>query len=68
MADEWMSPNEAAQLLGVSRATVLRSLSDPDRRLKEWGEPGTGWRHKPLSSRGDYQLRRSAVEAKATGA
>jgi len=31
------------------------------------GEPGTGWRHKPLSSRGDYQLRRSAVEAKATG-
>lgn len=63
-----MSPSEAAQILGVSRATVVRSLTDPERRLREWGEPGTGWRHKPLSRRGDYQLRRSAVEAKATGA
>lgn len=63
-----MSPTEAAQLLGVSRATVLRSLSDPERRQREWGEAGTGWRLKPLSQRGDYQLRRSAVEDKATGA
>lgn len=63
-----MSPSEAARILGVSRATVVRSLTDPERRAAEWGKPGEGWRYKPLSLRGDYQLRRSAVEAKAKGA
>lgn len=65
--DEWVSGPEAARLLGVSRATILRTLRDPDRRHEEWGAEGEGWRYKPLSTRGIYQLRRSAVEAKAKG-
>lgn len=52
-------------MLAVSRATVVRSLTDPVKRLREWGEEGAGWRRKPLSSRGDYQLRRAVVETKA---
>ncbi|MEU4777449.1 hypothetical protein [Micromonospora sp. NPDC023633] len=61
----WISPKEAAELLEVSERTVQRSLQDPDQRAREWGGEGEGWRFKPLSTRGAYQLRRSAVERKA---
>ncbi|MBM0275076.1 hypothetical protein [Micromonospora tarensis] len=61
----WISPAEAAELLEISARTVQRSLQDEDQRLREWGAEGTGWRYKPLSTRGAYQLRRSAVMAKA---
>ncbi|MCT2280384.1 hypothetical protein [Micromonospora chalcea] len=61
----WMSPAEAAELLEVSPRTVQRSLADPEQRQAEWGGEGEGWRHKPLSTRGTYQLRRSWVERKA---
>jgi hypothetical protein len=62
---EWMSLREAAAALEVSASTVLRSLTNEVRRAKEWGAEGEGWRVKPLSERGDYQLRRSWVERKA---
>jgi len=64
---EWVSVTEAAEILGVSRSTVLRSLQDPQRRAVAWGAEGDGWRRKPLSPRGDYQLRRSRVLEKAGG-
>lgn len=60
-----MSVAEAAEALEVSPRTVLRSLQDEDRRAEEWGAEGEGWRHKPLSQRGIYQLRRTKVEAMA---
>jgi hypothetical protein len=63
---EWMSIREAATLLEISASTVLRSLTNETRRAKEWGTEGEGWRIKPLSERGDYQLRRSWVERKAS--
>ncbi|MFC5925797.1 hypothetical protein [Micromonospora vulcania] len=44
---------------------MQRSLADAEQRAREWGPEGTGWRYKPLSTRGTYQLRRSAVLAKA---
>lgn len=61
----WVSPAEAAALLEVSPRTVQRSLQDEEQRAREWGAEGSGWRYKPLSTRGAYQLRRSAVLAKA---
>lgn len=64
---EWMSIREAAVVLEVSASTVLRSLTNDERRTREWGAAGEGWRIKPLSDRGDYQLRRSWVERKAGG-
>jgi hypothetical protein len=62
--DEWISGPRAATLLGVSRSTMLRVLADPERREQEWGVEGEGWRHKPLSTRGVIEVRRTAVEAK----
>jgi hypothetical protein len=62
-----MSVREAAELLEVSARHVLRSLQDEEQRAEEWGAEGTGWRHKPLSTRRIYQLRRATVEAKAKG-
>lgn len=56
-----MSVAEAAAVLEVSPRTVQRSLADAEQRAEEWGEEGDGWRHKPLSRRGIYQLRRSRV-------
>ncbi|GAB3856485.1 hypothetical protein GCM10029963_52940 [Micromonospora andamanensis] len=44
---------------------MQRSLANPDQRAREWGTEGSGWRHKPLSTRGVYQLRRSVVLQKA---
>lgn len=61
----WVSPAEAAELLEISARTVQRSLQDAEQRDREWGAEGTGWRYKPLSTRGAYQLRRSTVMAKA---
>ncbi|GIJ42626.1 hypothetical protein [Micromonospora andamanensis] len=60
-----MSVREAAEVLEVSPRTVQRSLANPDQRAREWGTEGSGWRHKPLSTRGVYQLRRSVVLQKA---
>jgi len=60
-----MSVREAADALEVSARTVQRSLADPEQREREWGAEGKGWRPKPLSTRGIYQLRRSWVERKA---
>ncbi|MGX4657126.1 hypothetical protein ACWCHM_26255 [Micromonospora sp. SCSIO 07396] len=65
MSGEWMSVTEAAAALEVSTRTVQRSLADEEQRAEEWGDEGTGWRYKPLSRRGIYQLRRSAVLRKA---
>lgn len=62
---EWIGLTEAAQILEVTTRTVQRSLSDPDRRTREWGAENEGWRHKPLAERTIYQLRRSAVLRKA---
>lgn len=62
----WVSPAEAAELLEVSPRTVQRSLQDEEQRAREWGAEGTGWRYKPLSTRGQYQLRRTTVLAKAS--
>ena len=60
-----MSVREAAAALEVSDRTVQRSLADEAHRAEEWGAEGEGWRYKPLSRRGIYQLRRSWVARKA---
>lgn len=65
MGSEWMSVTEAAETLEVSARTVQRSLADEQQRATEWGAEGEGWRYKPLSTRGIYQLRRSWVQRKA---
>lgn len=62
---QWLSVREAARILGVSPNTVLRSLRDDARRQAEWGAEGEGWRRKPLSVRGELQLRREWVSRKA---
>ncbi|XTZ18210.1 hypothetical protein ACQSSU_12950 [Micromonospora echinospora] len=56
-----MSVAEAAEALEVSTRTVQRSLADEEQRAEEWGAEGEGWRYKPLSRRGIYQLRRTRV-------
>lgn len=60
-----MSVADAAEVLEVDRRTIQRSLADEDRRTREWGAEGEGWRHKPLAERTIYQLRRSVVNRKA---
>ncbi|MDR7278961.1 hypothetical protein J2S41_005739 [Catenuloplanes atrovinosus] len=62
---EWISVAEAARLLEITPRTIQRSLADEERRLREWGEEGAGWRFKPVTERPIYQLRRSVVERKA---
>jgi hypothetical protein len=62
---EWMSVADAADVLEVAPRTVQRSLADLDRRTREWGAEGEGWRYKPLADRTIYQLRRSVVLQKA---
>lgn len=64
---EWLSTKEAEDLLQISECTVLRSLTNEDRRAREWGAKDEGWRLKPLVERTIFQLRRSVVEAKARG-
>lgn len=65
LSGEWMSVVEACAALEVSVRTVQRSLKNPQQRATEWGGEGQGWRYKPLSTRGIYQLRRSWVKRKA---
>ena len=62
---DWMSVAEAAEVLEVAARTIQRSLADEERRTREWGTEGQGWRHKPLAERTIYQLRRSVVLQKA---
>lgn len=62
---EWLSTQEAAELLEVSERTVLRSLETPEEANRWWGQ--TGWREKPLSRRRIVQVRRSVAEAMGAG-
>jgi hypothetical protein len=62
---DWMSVAEAAELLEVDRRTIQRSLAIEERRTREWGAEGEGWRHKPVADRKIYQLRRTVVLRKA---
>jgi hypothetical protein len=62
---DWMSVTEAAEVLEVAARTIQRSLAEEERRTKEWGAEGQGWRFKPLAERTIYQLRRSVVFQKA---
>jgi excisionase family DNA binding protein len=62
---DWMSVAEAAEVLEVTTRTIQRSLADGERRTREWGTEGQGWRYKPVAERTIYQLRRSVVFQKA---
>jgi hypothetical protein len=63
MAVDWISGAEAADIIGVSRSTVLRSLQDEIERSTRWGAENVGWRFKPMSRRGVFQVsRKRAVE------
>jgi hypothetical protein len=62
---DWMSVAEAAEVLEVTARTIQRSLADEERRTREWGAEGQGWRCKPVADRKIYQLRRSVVFKKA---
>jgi len=59
---EWISVTEATEIIGVGRSTVYRSLKDPAERAEVWGAEGVGWRIKPLSRRGIFQVDRSRAE------
>jgi hypothetical protein len=59
---DWISGTEAAEIMGVHRNTVLRSLQDDAQRTEQWGAENVGWRRKPLSRRGIYQV--SAARAR----
>jgi len=63
-ASEWISHRQAAKILGVSESLVYRSLATPERADRWWG-PGN-WRIKPLSERGDRQVRASRAHELAT--
>jgi hypothetical protein len=64
---DWISGEEAATLIGVSRSSVYRSLRDPDERAERWGNEGEGWRYKPLTRRRIFQVsRRRAQELAGT--
>lgn len=62
---DWISGAKAAEILGVSRPTVYRSLTDPAWRAEWWGQEGEAWRLKPLSRRKIYQVDRARAEALA---
>ena len=64
---DWISGPEGAEIIGASRRTVLRSLSDEVERARQWGEENVGWRRKPLSTRGVYQVNRKRAEEIAAG-
>lgn len=59
---DWISGAEAAGIIGVSRSTILRSLTDAPWRAQWWGDEGKGWRSKPLSRRVIYQVSRARAE------
>lgn len=60
---DWISGAQAAEILGVSPSTVLRALQRAaEGEATPWGQQGVGWRHKPLSTRGAFQVARSVAE------
>lgn len=65
---EWISGQDAATILGVSKSTVYRTLTDPESRAETWGAEGVGWRRKPLSRRGIFQVSRQRAEEIARAA
>ncbi len=64
---DWISGETAAEILGVSRSTVYRSLTDEAARAQQWGTEGEGWRYKPLSLRRIFQVSRRRAEQLARG-
>jgi hypothetical protein len=64
--DDWLTTGPAAALLGVSRSTVLRRLTDPEQRGKWFPVEGEDWRIQPLSE-GIYQVRRRTIERHLAG-
>lgn len=63
----WLGVREVAAIFRVSESTVYRSLTDEQARAERWGEEGVGWRRKPLSTRGIYQVSRQRTEELAGG-
>ena len=59
---DWISGEEAAEVIGVSRSTVYRSLKDETERAQQWGAEGEGWRYKPLSRRRIFQVSRARAQ------
>jgi hypothetical protein len=53
---EWITVSQAAEILGMSRVSVNRSLADEKVRREWWGEQGVGWRRRPLSRRLMYHV------------
>jgi hypothetical protein len=64
---DWISGAEAAAIMGVHRNTVYRSLADEAERAEQWGKENEGWRFKPLSRRGVFQVSRERTEMLAKG-
>ncbi len=64
---DWISGDEAAAILGVSRSTVYRSLTDPAERGSRWGDESVGWRYKPLARRRIFQVSKRRTEELAGG-
>lgn len=64
---DWISGAEAAAIIGVHRNTVYNSLADETERARQWGDENVGWRLKPLSTRGAYQVDRARAEEIAAG-
>jgi hypothetical protein len=62
----WIGGGEAAEIIGVSRTSIYKSLRDPDVRAAKWGAEGVGWRYKPLVDRAIYQVSRIRAEEIAT--
>lgn len=65
----WVSTAHAAAIIGVSESTVYRSLCDDNaaQRAEWWGAEGVGWRRKPLSRRGIFQVSRQRAQELAAG-
>lgn len=68
---DWISGAAAAEILGLKRMAVWRSLHDPKRRAEMWGAEGKHWRTRarsPLDPRLVYEVSRArAVELAAGG-
>ncbi len=66
---DWIGTGDAAAIVGVSESTVYRSLRDDnaEQRAEWWGKENEGWRRKPLSRRGIFQVSRKRAEELAAG-